>query len=641
MKRATTPAFRSLLCGLLFLLACATPARAWWNADWTTRKKITIDAAPAAGAIADPVGPAVVLVRLHDGNFQFASAKPDGSDLRFVAADDRTPLAFHIEKFDSLLNEAFVWVKVPDVKPGAQTTFWLYYGNGGNSAARIDDPKGTYEADTPLVYHFAERGTPAADASGQGNNAQAAGLPSEGAMIGGGLRLDGKTPVVIPASASLAWTEGTPMTWSAWVKFGAPQANAVIFSRAGGSSAFVVGADNGSPFVEITNPGGSQRSQAATPITANSWHHVAVVADAAKVALFLDGEPYATLAAHLPALDGPMVIGSGRSSGVADAVLGGGGFVGEMDELQIAKTARAPGAIKFAAIEQGGEKAAKLLVVGEDEQPKSWLSWLKGGYVGIIISSLSLDGWVVIGVLVVMSIVSWVVMIGKARYLNRVGAGNERFLREWRHVATDLSVLDHADDAHAKSLGGRVDSAASARAMRDAPLFRVYHVGVGEIRHRLTADRSTKVLSARSIQAIRAALDGALVRETHRLGSQMVLLTIAISGGPFLGLLGTVVGVMITFAAVAAAGDVNVNAIAPGIAAALAATVAGLAVAIPALFGYNYLLTRVKAATSDMHVFIDEFVAKMAEFYSDTADANRTITKAPFAPSEPVAIARK
>jgi biopolymer transport protein ExbB len=124
-------------------------------------------------------------------------------------------------------------------------------------------------------------------------------------------------------------------------------------------------------------------------------------------------------------------------------------------------------------------------------------------------------------------------------------------------------------------------------------------------------------LSARSIQAIRAVLDGGMVRETQRLNSQMVLLTIAISGGPFLGLLGTVIGVMITFAAVAAAGDVNVNAIAPGIAAALAATVAGLAVAIPSLFGYNYLLTQVKSMTSDMHVFIDEFVTRLAEFYSE------------------------
>ena len=71
------------------------------------------------------------------------------------------------------------------------------------------------------------------------------------------------------------------------------------------------------------------------------------------------------------------------------------------------------------------------------------------------------------------------------------------------------------------------------------------------------------------------------------MNSQMVLLTIAISGGPFLGLLGTVMGVMITFAAIAASGDVNISAIAPGVAAALLTTVAGLVVAIPALFGYN------------------------------------------------------
>jgi biopolymer transport protein ExbB len=106
-----------------------------------------------------------------------------------------------------------------------------------------------------------------------------------------------------------------------------------------------------------------------------------------------------------------------------------------------------------------------------------------------------------------------------------------------------------------------------------------------------------------------------MTREGQSLNKAMVLLTIAISGGPFLGLLGTVIGVMITFAAIAAAGDVNVNAIAPGIAAALVATVAGLGVAIPALFGYNYLLTRIKSVSADMNVFVDDFVARMAEAY--------------------------
>jgi biopolymer transport protein ExbB len=62
---------------------------------------------------------------------------------------------------------------------------------------------------------------------------------------------------------------------------------------------------------------------------------------------------------------------------------------------------------------------------------------------------------------------------------------------------------------------------------------------------------------------------------------------------------------------------VNVNAIAPGIAAALLATVAGLAVAIPALFGYNYLSSRMKTISSDMQIFVDEFVTRVAEVYGE------------------------
>ena len=107
------------------------------------------------------------------------------------------------------------------------------------------------------------------------------------------------------------------------------------------------------------------------------------------------------------------------------------------------------------------------------------------------------------------------------------------------------------------------------------------------------------------------------MRENQRLSERMVLLTIAISGGPFRGLLGTVVGVMITFASIAAAGDVNVNAIAPGIAAALVATVAGLGVAIPSLFGYNYLASRIKNLSADMQIFVDEFVTRAAEAHGE------------------------
>lgn len=151
-------------------------------------------------------------------------------------------------------------------------------------------------------------------------------------------------------------------------------------------------------------------------------------------------------------------------------------------------------------------------------------------------------------------------------------------------------------------------------------LWNLYHLGIQQTLKRFEgqavgADR-VRTLSAQSIEAIRATLDAAVIRMTQKLNGQMVWLTIAIAGGPFLGLLGTVVGVMITFAAIAASGDVNINAIAPGTAAALVATVAGLGVAIPCLFGYNYLNTRIKEIAADMRVFVDELVTRIAETYS-------------------------
>ena len=292
---------------------------------------------------------------------------------------------------------------------------------------------------------------------------------------------------------------------------------------------------------------------------------------------------------------------------------------GEIDELQIYKVAKLPGFIQFTAFGQGGDKAAKLISLGAEEHKTNWLSFLTTGHFGVIIKNLTPDGWAVIIILMFMAVLSWYVMVSKTRYLNGIANGNELFMEQWRYVAADLTVLDDDDVEKSKTMGGRVTKE-NAQRLRRSSVYRIYHIGVEEIRHRLSEDRAQGIrrgLAGRSIQAIRAALDGGLVRETQKINNLIVLLTICISGGPFLGLLGTVIGVMITFAAVAAAGEVNVNAIAPGIAAALLATVAGLAVAIPALFGYNYILSRVKDAKDDMHIFIDEFVTKMAEFYKE------------------------
>ena len=108
--RGTIPHLIWLLCAWLTLLSSshAADTSSWWNPEWTIRKKITVDTTATGGAITEPIGTALVLIRLHDGNFQFLSGKPEGDDLRFVAADDKTLLPYHIEKFDSLLNEAFI-----------------------------------------------------------------------------------------------------------------------------------------------------------------------------------------------------------------------------------------------------------------------------------------------------------------------------------------------------------------------------------------------------------------------------------------------------------------------------------------------------------------------------------------------------
>ena len=192
------------------------------------------------------------------------------------------------------------------------------------------------------------------------------------------------------------------------------------------------------------------------------------------------------------------------------------------------------------------------------------------------------------------------VMVSKALYVGRTDKANRYFMQQFREANDVLSVGGQSSSPHENS-----------------SLYRLYIAGVRELTRRKVGQGGVVKISGAALDAIKAAVDADSVREGYALNSRMVLLTIAISGGPFLGLLGTVIGVMITFASIAAAGDVNVNAIAPGIAAALLATVAGLSVANPSLFGYNYLASRIKTVSSDMQIFIDEFLTRVAETYGD------------------------
>jgi biopolymer transport protein ExbB len=645
---------------VLFAVLWPGPAAAWWNDQWSLRKKITIDTGASGAGVSDAIGTTPILVRLHVGNFRFGAAKEDGGDLRFVAADDKTPLKHHVEKWDSLLGEALVWVSIADLKPGTKNEIWLYYGNP--KAPTAVDAKGTYDPDTLLVYHFADRGTPPQDSSAWANSAQTVVPGADGAIIGQGLRFDGQAALTLPGSPSLVVAEGGELTWSVWLKMTAPQPRAVLFSRHEGPNSLIVGLDNGVPFVEVTNAGNTQRSGDGAPIAPGTWRHLAIVAKSGQIALYVDGNPFSSLAANLPTMTGSAQVGrdeAAPAAAAADSTPAGApataapataapataapatpgaapagdtsatppaaapavaapaaaGFAGDIDELQIAKVARPVGFIKVAAIGQGPDQA-KLISFSVDEETAGWFT----GYFAVILKSVTLDGWVVIGLLAIMAVISWIVMVDRVSYLNRTAKGNKAFLKHFREEATDLDGLLQLDREEADAgLGGQV-AAKDHKAIHAAPLYRLFSLGARQIRRRFSGNGGRGTLSPQAIEAIRAVLDSGFVQETQRLNKMMVMLTIAISGGPFLGLLGTVVGVMITFAAIAASGDVNVNAIAPGIAAALVATVAGLGVAIPALFAYNYLITRIKDATNEMQVFVDELITRMAESYHARPD---------------------
>ncbi len=581
--------------GLLVMVFLLVPhgAKAWWNDDWSFRKKITLEAGAKGAALPQDAGRVPVLVRLSDGNFKFSDAADDGSDIRFVDGDDKTPLKYHIESWDGALGIAMVWVDIPAVRAGATADIYLYYGN--SKAKTGADPHATYDNDTVLVYHFAERNAAPKDMTAAGNNPSVPAGKSVDALIGSGLAFDGTSGLVVPASPSLTFSQGASLTWSAWVKFDAPQSNAVIFAKHDGPRSLIVALDQNAPLVTIADDTSSVHTDPGTPL-APGWHLIAVTASD-HVTVFVDGQQRTTLAAALPALAGPASIGADVD---ASGQVVGTGFSGQIDEVEISKTARGPGFLAAAFASQGTDE--KLVTYGQDEQNAQWSS----GYFGVILKSVTIDGWVVIGILGVMMVISVLTMVTKSMYVNRLAKANDRFITAFTKAGSNFEKFE------ARAREG------DAKAVHASALYRIYRAGAEELTRRFegTDDLpASRNLTPQAIATIRASLDRVASREGQRLNSMMVLLTIAISGGPFLGLLGTVVGVMITFAAIAASGDVNVNAIAPGIAAALVATVAGLAVAIPALFGYNYLTVRIKDLTTDMHVFVDEFTTRIAETY--------------------------
>ncbi len=592
---------------LVILIFVPSIASAWWNPDWGYKKKITLDVLKLKQEGISIPAASFALIRLHTGNFTFFADLADkGKDIRILAADEETPLKFYIEKLDVINEMAFIWVKLPaDLATAADPAIWIYYGNP--KAVDGQDAAGSFDVNQVLAYEFAQPGIK--DLTAYGNNpGDVSATISEGGLIGEAASFNGSQIIHVPATPSLQMSPALGWTVETWVKIDKSQVNSVIFQRsgAGGNVTLSLLGDTVSVKVE---EGSKQELKAPTPLALGVWHHLALVANTGSLVLYVDGASAGSLGIVTRELTSNLSIGGDE--------FGARGLSGSLDQFAIYKVALDANAIKFDAEMQG--QTGALLTYGEDSTPDS-----EGGGESLILDSLknvTTDGWVIIGILSVMFVISWLVMIVKAIVLSRVKRENKKFEKAYLNLASkelgSLNAQGEESDEDFDESPLLLSFTQKHGAFAGSTLYRLYHVGVEEMNRRLYrvdgVSGKEQVLSAQSMNAVRASMDAMLTRELQKLNAQMVLLTIAISGGPFLGLLGTVIGVMITFAAIAVSGEVNVNAIAPGIAGALTATVAGLIVAIPCLFGYNYLGGQIKEITADMHVFVDEFVAKLSE----------------------------
>ena len=243
--------------------------------------------------------------------------------------------------------------------------------------------------------------------------------------------------------------------------------------------------------------------------------------------------------------------------------------------------------------------------------------FLASGGIEFAFENSTLPGRVILFALFFASIFSWSVMVTKFRVIRHAQRRREQFLELFR---TDRQPLRIYTDR---------------MRFEGAPVFAVYRAGCKELTFQILGSAevdetfrarldSAPKISPAQMRVVSSAMERAVGETALRLESQMILLATAVSGAPFLGLLGTVWGVMDTFGDVAAAGSANLAAMAPGVSAALITTVTGLLVAIPAMFGYNYLVTTIRAMIVELDNFAAELASEFEHKYVDHGERARS-----------------
>jgi biopolymer transport protein ExbB/TolQ len=222
----------------------------------------------------------------------------------------------------------------------------------------------------------------------------------------------------------------------------------------------------------------------------------------------------------------------------------------------------------------------------------------------------NLAGKFVICILLLGSMFSWSVMVTKFLLIRRARVETSRFLRRFRSARKPLAIYQ------------------ARETYPGSPAYMVYLAGCKELTFHLLGtteidDTFTQRLAEAdpvsnvAMTAVRSALEREVGEQALRLEDRMTVLATAVSGAPFLGLLGTVWGVMDTFSAIASAGTPNLTAMAPGVSGALITTVTGLLVAIPAMFGYNFLVVTLRGITVELDNFAAELASAFEHRYLD------------------------
>jgi biopolymer transport protein TolQ len=209
---------------------------------------------------------------------------------------------------------------------------------------------------------------------------------------------------------------------------------------------------------------------------------------------------------------------------------------------------------------------------------------------------------IVLGILLLFSLISWIIIFAKYLRLARISRQSDKFVAFFRKSKRFSEV---------NTIAGQ---------LADSPLTTLFKAGYAELDAQIKAARpeespATTIsiqaagkLVIKNISGVERALERAIGIEVSRLTSYMTFLATTASACPFIGLFGTVWGIMQSFRAIGQTGSTSIAAVAPGISEALVNTAAGLAAAIPALIFYNYFMGRVRSQRAGMEDFALEFI---------------------------------